>query len=93
MRTVPTWNTARTPMAFVTTSWLLGILALAILFGALDGDPTVQRWLAGGAIALLALRRSVGLVGERGREDACRRFALPRMVGQLEELYDRLALR
>jgi len=64
LRTVPTWNTIRTPMSFLATSWLLGSLALALLYDAQVDDPALQRWLVGGAIALLALRRSAGLVGE-----------------------------
>jgi len=77
LRTVPAWNSARTPLSFLCTSWLMGTLAVAISHGALSGDPGLQRRLAGGAIAFVALRRAVSAVVDLSNSAPHRRAWLP----------------
>lgn len=60
LRTVPTWNSLRTPAAFLATSLVLGSLATVVLHRLRGGGSETSGWLLGVALAALLVGRLAG---------------------------------
>jgi len=92
LRTVPAWNSWATPLSFLVTALLLGVLGSVVLV-ELFAEPSVsvplRRWAAVGAIALLCVEflfLPLWLVNLAGRGGAAAR-ALRRVVQERRALF------